>query len=89
MIPPERVKTLRPGWNPPQWLGQGRTGVDGEGLCCSWGPCVSPWIWMHPKQEAGCLVGLAWLRGVWANTPALAQPRDLPPSCEPGKVGVN
>lgn len=28
------------------------------------------------KQAAG----LAQLRGVWANTPSLAQPRDLPPA---------
>jgi len=32
------------------WLGQGGTGVEGEGLCCSWGPCVSPWPGCVPSK---------------------------------------
>lgn len=43
LIPPERIKTLRPGWNPPHWLGQGSTGVDGEGCAAPGGPV---WIFL-------------------------------------------
>lgn len=72
------------------WLGQGRTGVDGEVLCYSWMPCVSPWLWVYPK--AGCLAILAQPKGVWAKTSlAGSAPRSSTHwcSCEPSEAGVN